>query len=115
MEGQHNHPHHLGDQNSALCKLPGQDYQHDPQVSGALFGPSLLFFPAFYKAWGILSNFFPFSFVYSTVVAVLGYIQLGILPARQSFLSPIFDDDKRQRKYFKFLLKQVFLKHLLKT
>uniref|UniRef100_A0A8C3CW41 NEK6-subfamily protein kinase n=1 Tax=Cairina moschata TaxID=8855 RepID=A0A8C3CW41_CAIMO len=31
MEGQHNHPHHLGDQNSALCKLPGQDYQHDPQ------------------------------------------------------------------------------------
>ncbi|XP_068513175.1 serine/threonine-protein kinase Nek6 isoform X2 [Anas acuta] len=31
MEGQHNHPHHLGDQNSALCKLPGQDYQHDTQ------------------------------------------------------------------------------------
>lgn len=33
MEGQHNHPHHLGDQNNPLCKLPGQEYQHDPQVS----------------------------------------------------------------------------------
>ncbi|KFP46522.1 Serine/threonine-protein kinase Nek6, partial [Cathartes aura] len=31
MEGQHNHPHHLGDQNNPLCKLPGQEYQHDPQ------------------------------------------------------------------------------------
>ncbi|NXQ39891.1 NEK6 kinase, partial [Catharus fuscescens] len=31
MEGQHNHPHHLGDQNNPLCKLPGQDFQHDPQ------------------------------------------------------------------------------------
>lgn len=33
MEGQHNHPHHLGDQNNPLCKLPGQEFQHDPQVS----------------------------------------------------------------------------------
>uniref|UniRef100_A0A8V1AIB2 NEK6-subfamily protein kinase n=1 Tax=Gallus gallus TaxID=9031 RepID=A0A8V1AIB2_CHICK len=31
MEGQHEHPQHLGDQTSALCKLPGQDFQHDPQ------------------------------------------------------------------------------------
>ncbi|RLV93897.1 hypothetical protein DV515_00013309 [Chloebia gouldiae] len=31
MEGQHNHPHHLGDQNNPLCKLPGQEFQHDPQ------------------------------------------------------------------------------------
>ncbi|NXY85106.1 NEK6 kinase, partial [Alcedo cyanopectus] len=31
MEGQHNHPHHLGDQNNPLCKLQGQEYQHDPQ------------------------------------------------------------------------------------
>uniref|UniRef100_A0A6I8MZT6 NEK6-subfamily protein kinase n=1 Tax=Ornithorhynchus anatinus TaxID=9258 RepID=A0A6I8MZT6_ORNAN len=31
MEGQHNHPHHLAEQNNPLCKIPGQEYQHDPQ------------------------------------------------------------------------------------
>lgn len=36
MEGQHNHPHHLGDQNNPLCKLPGQEFQHDPQVSAGV-------------------------------------------------------------------------------
>lgn len=32
MDGQHNHPHHLGDQNSPLCKVAGPEYQHDAQV-----------------------------------------------------------------------------------
>ncbi|XP_061460250.1 serine/threonine-protein kinase Nek6 isoform X4 [Rhineura floridana] len=31
MEGQHNHPHHLGDQNNPLCKVASQEYQHDAQ------------------------------------------------------------------------------------
>ncbi|KAK9392496.1 serine/threonine-protein kinase Nek6 [Crotalus adamanteus] len=30
MEGQHNHPHHLGDQN-LLCKVASSEYQHDTQ------------------------------------------------------------------------------------
>ncbi|KAG8141792.1 putative Serine-threonine-protein [Naja naja] len=30
MEGQHNHPHHLGDQN-LLCKVASPEYQHDTQ------------------------------------------------------------------------------------
>ncbi|XP_053138128.1 serine/threonine-protein kinase Nek6 isoform X2 [Hemicordylus capensis] len=31
MEGQHNHPHHLGDQNNPLCKVTSPDYPHDAQ------------------------------------------------------------------------------------
>ncbi|KAJ6652852.1 hypothetical protein lerEdw1_010570 [Lerista edwardsae] len=31
MEGQHNHPPHLGDQNSPLCKVTGQEFQPDAQ------------------------------------------------------------------------------------
>lgn len=51
---------------------------------------------------------FPFSSVYSP-----GNIQFGMLPA--SFLNPIFDDDKRKRKHFKFCLEQVFLKQPVNT
>ncbi|XP_043839776.1 serine/threonine-protein kinase Nek6 isoform X2 [Dromiciops gliroides] len=31
MEGQHSHAHHLGDQTSSLCHIPGTEYQPDPQ------------------------------------------------------------------------------------
>ncbi|XP_027723956.1 serine/threonine-protein kinase Nek6 isoform X3 [Vombatus ursinus] len=31
MEGQHSHAHHLGDQTSSLCHMPGTEYQPDPQ------------------------------------------------------------------------------------
>lgn len=80
MEGQHEHPQHLGDQTSALCKLPGQDFQHDPQVSTAsphlpfsallpakisalqfwalrLFSPSPLFIAQVYPVWDAASQF----------------------------------------------------------
>uniref|UniRef100_A0A5F8GHR0 NEK6-subfamily protein kinase n=1 Tax=Monodelphis domestica TaxID=13616 RepID=A0A5F8GHR0_MONDO len=31
MEGQHNHAHHLGDQTSSRCHMPGTEYQPDSQ------------------------------------------------------------------------------------
>lgn len=35
MEGQHSHPPRLGDQSSPLCKVAGQEFQTDAQVSHA--------------------------------------------------------------------------------
>ncbi|XP_041090248.1 serine/threonine-protein kinase Nek6-like [Polyodon spathula] len=96
MEGQHNHPqHNLEDQNKALYKVPGQEYQHEAQrnVSTYPYRCTLADFQIEKKIGrGQFSEVYKATFLHDRKLVALKKVQIFELmdaKARQDFIKEI--------------------------